>query len=138
MALGLASVVLLVALLLRRPPVVESGRAELLAANERLERELRREISESSRGMRGELTQTLAAFQQTLMQQGQEATRTQNAQIDAFAQQLSLMQKTLGDTLRDLSEANSRRLSEVRATLETQLNAMQQTNAAKLDEMRQT
>ncbi|MDE2605945.1 MAG: DNA recombination protein RmuC [Burkholderiales bacterium] len=113
-----------------------------MAANERLERELRREISESSRGLRGELTQTLSAFQQTLMQQGQEATRTQNAQIDAFSQQLTLLQKTLMDTLnnqlRDLSEANARRIAEVRTTLETQLAAMQQTNAAKLDEMRKT
>src|SRR6478752_2006051 len=138
MALALASVVLLVAVLLRKPPVVDTGRAELMAANERLERELRREISESSRGMRGELTQTLATFQHALMQQGQEATRTQNAQIDAFAQQLALTQKTISDSLRDLSEANARRIAEVRETLETQLNAMQQTNAAKLDEMRQT
>ncbi len=138
MALALASVVLLVAVLMRKPPVVDTGRAELMAANERLERELRREISESSRGMRGELMQTLQSFQQTLMQQAQEATRTQNAQIDAFAQQLALTQKTISDSLRDLSEANARRISEVRATLETQLTAMQQTNAAKLDEMRQT
>jgi DNA recombination protein RmuC len=142
MALALASVVLLVALLLRKPPMPDTGRAELMAANERLERELRREISESSRGLRGELTQTLASFQQTLMQQGQEATRTQNAQIDAFAQQLSLMQKTLSDTLstqlQSLSEANARRISEVRLTLETQLASMQQTNAAKLEEMRRT
>ena len=70
MALALASVVLLVAVLLRKPPVMDTGRAELMAANERLERELRREISESSRGMRGELTQTLATFQEALVQQG--------------------------------------------------------------------
>jgi DNA recombination protein RmuC len=141
MALALASVVLLVALLLRKPPA-DTGRAELMAANERLERELRREIAESSRGMRGELTQTLASFQQVLMQQGQEATRTQNAQIDAFSQQLTLLQKTLADTLatqlQSLSEANARRLAEVRTTLETQLAAMQQTNASKLEEMRRT
>src|SRR5678815_4350035 len=99
MALASASVVLLVALLMRKPPVMDTGRAELMAANERLERELRREISESSRGLRGELTQTLASFQQSLMQQGQEATRTQNAQIDAFSQQLTLLQKSLADTL---------------------------------------
>jgi DNA recombination protein RmuC len=76
------------------------------------------------------------------MQQGQEATRTQNAQIDAFSQQLTLLQKSLADTLntqlQGLSEANARRLAEVRATLETQLTGMQQTNAAKLDEMRKT
>jgi DNA recombination protein RmuC len=142
LALGGLSVVLLVALLLRKPPVPDTGRAELMAANERLERELRREISESSRGLRGELTQTLSTFQQVLMQQGQEATRTQNTQIDAFAQQLTLLQKSLSDTLnnqlRDLSEANARRMAEVRTTLETQLAGMQQTNAAKLEEMRRT
>src|SRR3954465_10910534 len=138
MALAVASVVLLVALLMRKPPTVDTGRAELMAASERLERELRREISESSRGLRGELTQTLSSFQQTLMQQAQEATRTQNAQIDAFAQQLTLTQKTISDSLRDLSESNARRMAEVRQTLETQLNAMQQTNAAKLEEMRRT
>lgn len=138
-ALGIASVVLLLALLLRRPP---DGRAELLAAQERLERELRREISESSRGVRTELTHTLATFQDALVRQGAEATRTQNTQIDAFAQQLALLQKTLADTLatqlQSLGESNARRLAEVRGTLEVQLAALQQTNAAKLDEMRQT
>jgi DNA recombination protein RmuC len=142
MALAFASVVLLVALVVRKPPVMDTGRAELLAANERLERELRREISESLRGLRGELTHTLATFQETLTRQAQETTRTQNAQIDAFSQQLTMMQKTLADTLavqlQSLSEANSRRMAEVRLTLETQLNAMQQTNAAKLEEMRKT
>jgi len=141
-ALALASIVLLVALLMRKPPVPDTGRAELMAANERMERELRREISDSSRGMRGELTQTLATFQEALMRQGQESTRTQNAQIDAFSQQLALLQKTLADTLalqlQSLSESNARRLAEVRATLETQLASMQQTNAAKLEEMRRT
>ncbi|MCC2635061.1 MAG: rmuC, partial [Ramlibacter sp.] len=142
MALAFASVVLLVALVVRKPPVVDTGRAELLAANERLERELRREISESLRGLRGELTHTLATFQETLTRQAQETTRTQNAQIDAFSQQLTMMQKTLADTLavqlQSLSEANARRMAEVRMTLETQLASMQQTNAAKLEEMRKT
>lgn len=142
MALGLASVVLLVALLVRKPAVQDTGRAELMAANERLERELRREISESSRGVRTELTHTLSTFQEALVRQGAEATRTQNTQIDAFSDKLTLLQKSLSDTLavqlQSLSESNARRLAEVRATLETQLATLQQTNAAKLDEMRQT
>jgi DNA recombination protein RmuC len=125
--------------LLRRPP---DARAELLASGERLERELRAEIAASARGTRQEVTHTLATFQDTLLRQAGEATRTQNAQIDAFAQQLALLQKTLGDTLatqlQGLSEANARRLAEVRATLESQLAALQQGNAAKLDEMRRT
>ncbi len=142
MALAFASVVLLVALLMRKPPTVDTGRAELMAASERVERELRREISESSRGVRTELMQTLGTFQEALLRQSGEATRTQNTQIDAFSQQLTLMQKTLSDTLaqqlQSLSEANARRMAEVRATLETQLVAMQQTNTAKLEEMRRT
>jgi DNA recombination protein RmuC len=141
-ALGLAAVVMLAALLMRKPPAQDGTRAELMAANERLERELRREISESLRGVRTELTHTLATFQEALVRQGAEATRTQNTQIDAFSQQLTLLQKSLGDTLttqlQALSESNARRIAEVRATLEGQLALMQQTNAAKLDEMRKT
>jgi DNA recombination protein RmuC len=114
----------------------------LQAANERLERELRNAVHESARGGRQELTQTLGTFQQSLVQQSAEATRTQNSQMDAFSQQLTLLQKTLSDTLtfqvQQLSEANARRLSEMRGTLETQLAQLQQNNAAKLDEMRQT
>ena len=116
--------------------------ANLQAANERLERELRNAISESARGGRQELIQTLGTFQQSLVQQSAEATRTQNSQMDAFAQQLSLLQKTLSDTLslqvQQLSETNARRLTEMRGTLETQLAQLQLNNAAKLDEMRQT
>jgi len=151
LVLGVVNVLLLLWLLLRRPDnsaaqAAEQERAVLLTAmqsgSERLERELRREISESSRGGRQELTQNLATFQQSLVQQGAEATRTQNTQIDAFGQQLALLQKTLSDTLTTqlsgVSESNARRMSEVRETLEKQLAQLQTTNAAKLDEMRAT
>ena len=147
-ALAAANLLLLLWLLLRKPatPPDDGSRAELLgtvnASTERLERELRREISETSRGGRQELTQNLATFQQTLVQQGAEATRTQNTQIDAFGQQLALLQKTLSDTLttqlQAVSEANARRMNEVRETLDAQLKQLQFSNAAKLDEMRAT
>jgi len=139
--------VLLLALLLRRDDArsgqaAEQLRGELQVGNERLGRELRQEISESARSGRLELTQNLATFQQSLVQQGAEATRTQNTQIDAFGQQLALLQKTLSDTLTlqlsNLSESNARRMAEVRQTLEAQLAQLQQTNIAKLDEMRAT
>ncbi|CAN5397507.1 DNA recombination protein RmuC [soil metagenome] len=147
LALCTLNIVLTGWLLLRRPPPADH--TELLAAldnlgdaNERIERELRREIAESSRGARQETAQTFAGFQRALLLQNAEATRTQNAQIDAFAQQLTLLQKTLADTLntqlQGLSESNARRLAEMRATLEGQLAQLQQSNAAKLDEMRQT
>ncbi len=121
-------------------------KAELLSAvmagSERLAREIRQELSESSRAARQESSATLATFQQTLTQQAAEATRTQNTQIDAFGQQLALLQKTLTDSLamqvNHLSESNARRLSEVRQTLETQLAQLQSSNASKLEEMRAT
>ena len=126
------------------------GKTELLGAmstsSERLERELRREITESSRGGRQELTQSFGAFQQAVVLQSGEAFRTQNTQIDALtvqsSQQLAALQKTLADTLttqlQGLSESNARRMNEVRETLEKQLAQLQTTNAAKLDEMRAT
>ncbi len=135
----------------------EAARQELLglvrSSTERLERELRREISESQRAGRQELTQNLASFQQALVQQGAEATRTQNTQIDAFGQQLALLQKTLADTLHtqlsgmgestarrlsELSDTNTRGMTTVRDTLNLQLAQLQANNATKLDEMRAT
>ena len=111
-------------------------------STDKLARDLQRDIADSSRNARQELAQNLATFQQTLVQQGAEATRTQNTQIDAFGQQLALLQKTLSDTLSTqlsgLSESNVRRMSEIRETLEKQLAQLQTNNAAKLDEMRAT
>jgi DNA recombination protein RmuC len=112
------------------------------AQSERLERELRTEISQSGVQGRQEAMHNLTLFQQSLLQQSAEATRTQNQQIDALAQQLALLQKSLTDSLAQqvnaLSESNARRLTEMRGTMETQLAQLQQSNAAKLDEMRQT
>jgi DNA recombination protein RmuC len=144
LAFAALNLLLVIWLLMRKPAAPDHSTliGTLAAGNERIERELRREISESSRGVRQETTQALATFQQALVHQGAEATRTQNAQIDAFAQQLNLLQKTLADTLstqlQGLAESNARRIAEVRATMETQLAQLQQSNNAKLDEMRRT
>ncbi|MDM0003750.1 DNA recombination protein RmuC [Variovorax sp. J22G73] len=146
-ALAVIQLVLVIWLLARRQPPPDHGDllrvlATMGSASERTEHELRREIADSSRGARQETAQAFATFQRSLVQQGAEATRTQNAQLDAFSLQLASLQKTLADTLntqlQSLSDANARRLSEVRATMETQLAQLQQTNAAKLDEMRKT
>jgi DNA recombination protein RmuC len=155
--LGLVQLAVLVLLLRNRGAGESESRAKDLASEEakhqellsrvqvsaeHVERELRREMQESGRAGRQELSQNLAVFQQTLVQQAAEATRTQNNQIDAFGQQLTLMQKTLFDTLVSqlgaLSEANARRMAEVRQTLEAQLSQLQTSNSAKLDEMRST
>jgi len=122
--------------------VLQATAKTSLEKMEAVERELRREMTESSRSGRQELTQNLATFQLALVQQGAEATRTQNTQIDAFGQQLATLQKTLSDTLNlqlsGLSESNARRMNEVRETLEKQLLQLQTNNAVKLDEMRAT
>jgi DNA recombination protein RmuC len=127
---------------LARELALQETTALVQSSSERVERELRREIGESARSARQELTQNLATFQQALVQQGAEATRTQNTQIDAFGQQLALLQRTLSDTLTTqlsgVSESNARRMSEIRQTLEAQLAQLQSTNSAKLDEMRAT
>ena len=148
-ALGL---LLVLWLLLRRPRATDDELAHRQAVTgamaqqaqriERVEIELRREVGENARIGRQEIQQTLATFQETLVRQGAETTRTQNAQIDAFAQQLVQLRTTLSDTLvrqlQDMSESNARRLAEVRTTLDGQLTQLQQSNAAKLDEMRAT
>ena len=150
----LALLVLLVigvSLFLRRPertdlsPVLgqlQNLQSQLHAQSERLERELRAEVAQASVSARQEQMQTLSLFQQSLLQQGAETTRTQNQQIDALAQQVALLQKNLMDSLvqqvQGLTEANARRLGEMRTTMETQLGQLQQSNSAKLDEMRLT
>ena len=153
--LGALNLVLLAVLLLRSQRKDEGAEQAALvaslqpmvhnaiqAATQRSEAEVRREIADTSRATRVELAQSISTFQQALVQQGAEATRTQNAQLDAFSQQLTLLQKSLGDTLttqlQTLSDANARRISEVRATLEAQLTQLQAANTAKLDEMRRT
>lgn len=146
-ALAVVQLVLVIWLLARRQPAPDHSEmlgvlAAMGRANERTERELRREIGDNARGARQETAQAFATFQQSLVQQGAEATRTQNAQLDAFSLQLASLQKTLADTLntqlQGLSESNARRLAEVRTTMETQLAQLQQNNTAKLDEMRKT
>lgn len=146
LALGLLNLAVLLVVFMRRPSADASQADQLMQqvkdSTERLERELRRDIIEASRDSRQELALTLSTFQQTLVQQGAEATRTQNTQIDAFGQQLAVLQKNLHDTLTSqlsgLSESNARRMNEIRETLEKQLAQLQTSNAAKLDEMRAT
>ena len=146
LALVLLNLLLLVWLLVRKPAKDVELRSDLFASitqgNDKLERELRREMGDNARDGRQEIATAFATFQQTVVQQSGEAIRTQNTQLDAFSQQLALLQKTLSDTLttqlQSVSESNARRMAEVRETLEKQLAQLQQTNSAKLDEMRKT
>ena len=144
----LINLVGLVVLWLRKPDAEASQllRQELAAAifqgNERLERELRRELAETARDARQEQAQAFGTFQTGLVQHGAESARIQTQQLQGIQTVLAQMQKQVSDTLAQqldaLSEANARRLTEVRSTLQEQLAQLQQSNSAKLDEMRQT
>jgi DNA recombination protein RmuC len=173
LALSVLTLLLTVAQWLRKPP--GPNPAEGLAAQERqfqhlldrldrLERDVRHDLTEGTRGGRQEVMQTLTTFGETLSRQAQDANRTQNTQLDGFAQQLVQLRGTVGDTLtqqlQNLSEANARRLTDVQAmlerqqqaqrqaieqlqqqlrqTLEQQIQTLQASNAQKLDEMRAT
>jgi len=149
---------LLVLVLVWRKPDASAASADKLlqaleANRQNIARELRQEVQDASRAARQEASANMATFQQTLVQHSAEATRTQNARLDAFGTQLAAMQKGLADTLSSqlgsLSEANARRLAELnetsatrlremRSTLETQLAQLQSSNTTKLEEMRVT
>lgn len=77
------------------------------AQTERDLREVREELQRSASGTRQELTQSLGQaiglFQQTVLGQQGDATRTQNEQLDSFRVQLAAMQQALADALRDSS-----------------------------------
>ncbi len=105
---------------------------------ERVESELRREISESSRGGRQEIQQTLATFQETLTRQDAEATRTQNTQLDALAQQLLQLRGTLGDTLTQQLQAISLGMTQQAAEATRTQNAQIDAFAQQLLQLRGT
>lgn len=141
LALAALNIVLLLVLLLRKPAAPDTAvlTAVVGAATEKSERSLRQELADAARATRQESAQQLATFQQSLLNQGAETARTQDARIDAFGQQLALMQRTLGETLNQqlhgLTESNARRLAEVRLTTEQLLAQLQQTHAGKLEEV---
>ncbi|HAJ13914.1 MAG TPA: DNA recombination protein RmuC [Comamonadaceae bacterium] len=136
--------VLLIALLLRRPPVdnedvdrlrsimqmVQGQTQQTMQRIEHVEGELRRDIGENARSGRQEMQQTLTTFQETISRQGAETTRTQNAQLDALAQQLLQLRGTLGDTLTQqlqaISLGMSQQAAEATRTQNAQIDAFAQ------------
>ncbi|MGE5453479.1 MAG: DNA recombination protein RmuC [Acidobacteriota bacterium] len=87
---------------------------ELRERSERLERDLRDELARSAGGTRQELGATLGLFQQTLVTQQGDATRTQNEQLDSFRIQLASMQQGLSDSLRDTTHQQGQQAAALR------------------------
>ena len=110
-ALAAINLVLLVWLLLRRPP----------DRSQEVSRELRGELQDTARGTRQELSQTLSLFQQALLNQQGDVARTQNEQIDGLRTQLAAMQQAVGQSLQGATQA-----------LATQSQSAQESTAATL------
>lgn len=146
-ALAVVNLVLLIWLVVRRPPQDDSLKAEVRGGSERLERELRDELGRSAQGTRQELGSTLANFQQTLTSAQASVARLQNEQIDSFRVQLAAMQQAVNDALqvsassqaaqaaasREAQDLSLKRFSD---TLAEQLRALSEANERRLAEVR--
>ena len=97
------------------------------AETERLERELRDELSRHGQAARADL----AGFQQALLNQGRVSRESLDLALKRFGD-------SLGEQLRALSADNERRLADVRAAVELRLAALQDGNEKKLEQMRAT
>ncbi|CAN7441191.1 DNA recombination protein RmuC [Trinickia sp. LjRoot230] len=88
---------------------IETSGETQTRAYERLERELRGEIAETSRLSRAELGGSFAQFQQTLAAHQASAATVQNQQMEGFAARLS-----------QLTETNAKQLDAMRESLHSQ------------------
>ncbi|HET6788859.1 MAG TPA: DNA recombination protein RmuC, partial [Aquabacterium sp.] len=102
---------------------------ELRQRSDQVERNLRDELSRSAGATRQEQGSAMAGFQQTLVAQLGDATRTQNEQLDSFRTQLAAMQQGLSDALRDTTHQQGLQaagLREAQATALARFNEAQE------------
>jgi len=164
--LGLIALQALVLALLWRarqtqsPLALDDLQRSITASSERMERELRDELTRSGSATRQELSSTLASVQQTLLTQQGDVARTQNEQIDSFRVQLGALQQSItiglqGATqglaqqaqgareaqdaaLTRVAESQSLTLKRFADTLTEQLRAVAAANDQRMAEMRAT
>lgn len=128
---------------------IEDAAHEQARAYERLERELRGEIVESSRGSRTEMAGSFTRLQQTLAAQLTSVATVQNNQIDGFAQQLAklvagntqqfdAMRESLQRQAQQAREEQSAALRLFGDTLNRQLTQLTEANDRRIGEVRAT
>jgi DNA recombination protein RmuC len=105
----------------------EGLRQAAQSETERLERELRDELSRHAQAARADL----AGFQQAVLNQARGSRDVLDLALKRFGD-------SLGEQLRALSADNERRLADVRAAVELRLAALQDGNERKLEQMRAT
>ncbi len=128
---------------------IEDAAHEQARAYERLERELRGEIVESSRGSRTEMAGSFARLQQTLAAQLTSVATVQNNQIDGFAQQLAKLVAANTQHFDAMRESLHRQAQQARdeqgtalrlfgETLNRQLTQLTEANDRRIGEVRAT
>jgi len=110
---------------------------QLMAGSERLERELRLQVQDSAREGRAEMHQSLALFQQTLLNQSGDVARTQNEQIDSLRVQLASLQQQLVQSLQASSQAATQAAAQSRDAQDLALRRFAQDLQGQLQQMAQ-
>jgi DNA recombination protein RmuC len=114
---------------------IETAGQAQARAYERLERELRGEIAETSRLSRAELGGGFAQFQQTLAAQLTSVATMQNQQIDGFATRLAQLTETNATQLDAMRESLQRHAHESRDEQSTALKRFGDTLAQQLAQL---
>jgi DNA recombination protein RmuC len=134
----ITALVLLIALIRRKPEDVIAGLQDNFTALENKQQRLedvikdeitsnRQETAQSARLARQELGTALKFSSDSLQQRLTENIRVQKDQLDSFSKQLMAM-----------TRLNEAKLEAMRNTMETQLQALQEDNTRKLEQMRAT
>ncbi len=136
--LFLAAVILLFALVRRRPSVdlspIQSRVESIERGQERTGREFREEAARSreeagsqARSLREEVSSTFKGFNDSVLAQLTQLIGLEQQQLDGFSEKLKA-----------LTKSNEDKIGELRTTVEVRLDRIQADNAGRLEEMRKT
>ena len=135
---SIATLILILILIKRKPDDVADKLQELLTAIEdrqnqtesRIKDEIsrnREETTASAKNAREELSKTLMDSSDALLRRMTENAGMQKDQLDSFSKQLN-----------ELTKLNEEKIESMRKTLENQLRTLQEDNSRKLEQMRAT
>lgn len=98
----------------------------------------REEFSKNSRETRGELTNSLKTFGESISSRMSEVANFQKNQLDTFSNQLTTLTRTNEEKIERMTQATEQRLDKMRETIEIKLKTIQEDNSHQLEKMRQT
>jgi DNA recombination protein RmuC len=144
-----ATLVLVIVLIVRRPRIascdLEAPLAALGMGQERIERAVREEIglgrAESTaqgRDLRKEVGESVIRLGDVLVSGLGRAADAQHERLDSFARAQAGQLQDFAGRLVALSEAHERQMGALRSSVEERLRLLQEDNAAKLEQVRHT